>query len=74
MRSTSVRSRCSNNFSKNLRWNLKKANRSIGSDIIDRFARFWYHYDLCEFPQERVVVETEHTIVEDGEKSDGLLG
>jgi hypothetical protein len=29
---------------------------------------------LCEFPQERVVGETEHTIVEDGEKSDGLLG
>jgi hypothetical protein len=43
----------------------KKANRSIRGDVIDGFVRFWYHYDLCEFPQEWVIREEKHTIIED---------
>jgi hypothetical protein len=47
---------------KNLRRDWKETNRSIRGDVIDGLARFWYHYDLCEFPQEWVIRETEHTI------------
>ena len=61
-------------FFKNLRRNRKEANRSIRGDVIDGFARFWYHYDLCEFPQEWVIGEAKHTIIEDSEKSYSFLG
>jgi hypothetical protein len=42
-------------FLKDLRHDGEKADRAIGSNVIGRFARFWHHYDLCKFPQERVV-------------------
>jgi len=61
-------------FFKNLRRNRKEANRSIRGDVIEGFARFWYHYDLCEFPQEWVIGEAKHTIIEDSEKSYSFLG
>jgi len=61
-------------FFKNLRRERKEANRTIRGDGIDGFARFWNHYNLCEFPQEWEVGEAEHTIEEDSEKSYSLLG
>jgi len=49
-------------FFKNFGREGKEANRTIRGDVIDGFARFWKHYNLCEFPQERIVGEAEHTI------------
>jgi len=37
---------------------------------MGRFARFRYHYNLCKFPQERVVGEAEDTVVESGKEDD----
>jgi hypothetical protein len=61
-------------FFKILRRDKKEANRSIRCDVIDGFARFWYHYNLCEFPQEWVIEEAKHTIIEDSEKRYSFLG
>ena len=61
-------------FFENLRRDGKEANRTIRGDVVDGFARFWNHYNLCKFPQEWVVGEAEHTIEEDSEKSYSLLG
>jgi hypothetical protein len=61
-------------FLKNLRRNWKEANRSIRGDVICGFARFRYHYDLCEFPQEWVIGEAELTIIEDSKKIYSFLG
>jgi hypothetical protein len=61
-------------FLKNLRRNGKKANRSIRGDVIDEFVMFSYHYDLCDFPQEWVIGEAKHAIIEDSEKGYSFLG
>ena len=61
-------------FFKNLRKDRTEANRSVRGDVIDGFARFWYHYDLCEFSQECVIGEAKHNIREDSEKSYSFLG
>jgi hypothetical protein len=54
-------------FLENLRGNGEEADGSIGSDIIDEFTRFGYHYNLCEFPQQRIIGETKYTVIEDSE-------
>jgi hypothetical protein len=61
-------------FLKNLRRNGKEANRSIGGDVIDGFARFRYHYDLCKFTQEWVIGEAKHAIIENSEQGYSFLG
>jgi len=37
---------------------------------MGRLDRFRHHYDLCKFPQERVVGEAEDTVVESGKDDD----
>jgi hypothetical protein len=44
-------------FLKNLLREGKEANRTIRGDVVDGIARFWNHYNLCEFAQEWVVGE-----------------
>jgi len=61
-------------FLKNLRRDRKETNRSKRGDVTDAFARFWYHYDVCEFRQEWVIGEAKHTIIENSEKSYSFLG
>jgi hypothetical protein len=56
-------------FLKYLRQNGEKADRAIGSDVMGRFARF-DHYDLRKFPQERVIGEPEHAVVDSGKEDD----
>jgi hypothetical protein len=60
-------------FLKDLTQNGENADRTIGSDVMGWFARFWHHYDLCKFPQDRVVGEAEHAVVESG-KEDNSRG
>jgi hypothetical protein len=57
-------------FLKDLRRNGEEADRAIGSDVIGRLTRFWHHYNLCKFPQERIVGEAEHAVVENGKEDD----
>jgi hypothetical protein len=54
-------------FLEDLRRNWEEADGSIRSDIIDGFTRFAYHYNLCEFPQQRIIGETKYTVIEGSE-------
>ena len=38
---------------------------------MSRLTRFRRHYDLCKFPQERVVGEAEYAVEEGGKEGDG---
>jgi len=60
-------------FLENLRRNREEANGSIGSDVINGFARFGYHYDLCEFPEKWIIGEAKDTVVKDSEESYSFL-
>jgi hypothetical protein len=55
-------------FFEDLRGNGEKANGSIGSDIIDGFTMFGYHYNLREFPQQRIIGEAKYAVIEDSEE------
>jgi hypothetical protein len=57
-------------FLKDLRRNGEEVERAIGCDVLGRLTWFWYHYYLCKFPQERIVGETEHAVVEGGKEDD----
>ena len=58
-------------FHKDLGRNSEEANWAIGSDFISRLTRFRDHYDLCKFPQERIVGEAEYAVEEGGKEGDG---
>jgi hypothetical protein len=57
-------------FLKDLKRNWEKADMVIGSDVMGRLIRFWHHYNLCKFPQERKVGDVEHVVVESGKEDD----
>jgi hypothetical protein len=57
-------------FLKDLGRDEEKVNRAIGSDVMGRLTRFRHYYNLCKFPQERVVGETEHAVEEGGKEDD----
>jgi hypothetical protein len=59
-------------FLKDLRRNGEKADRAIRSDVMGRLTRFWNHYNLCKFSQERIVGEAEHAVIESGKEDDSL--
>ena len=58
-------------FLKDLGQNREEANWAIGSDFMRRLTRFRHHYDLCKFPQERVVGEAEYAVEEGVKEGDG---
>jgi len=60
-------------FLKDLGQNMEKADGAIEGYVMGRFARFWDHYDLCKIPQEWVVGEAEHAVVEGGKEDDSRV-
>jgi hypothetical protein len=57
-------------FLKDLRRKAKEADRAIGRDVLGRLTRFWHNYNLCKFPQEQMVGEAEHAVVESDKEDD----
>jgi hypothetical protein len=64
-----IRSESHQEFLKDLGQNGEKAKGAIRGYVMGRFARFGDHYDLCKFPQEWVLGQTKHAVVE-GRKED----
>ena len=60
-------------FLKDLGQSGEKADGAIGDYVMGRFALFWDHYDLRKFPQEWVVGEAKHAVVEGGKEDDSRV-